>query len=263
MSRPGGRGAARFGAGALAGAVLAVAAGGCGSSPSPATRQAQAYAAGRNLRLADLPEGWTPHGAAVDGSSATASTLAPSQEPTLRSLLAGLPASCRPFEGTFTESLLGAPPKGTLAENQVEFTSAADGGAVISSTVAVFGTVASATAHGAIWTAPQFSPCLQAFLTATSRDLSGMSGVQVSVSSAETAVPPAGVEATTFSVAQSGARPGGQTEVSVAQEAVLRAGRAMAFVEVESATTSLPVDAVNVFYRSVTAVEHRLVPPLD
>src|SRR5581483_4836295 len=134
--------------------------------------------------------------------------------------------------------------------------------AVLSSTVAVFASVASATAHGSLWASPSFAPCLQAFLTATSRQLSGMSGVQVSVSGAETAVPPTGVQATTFSVTQSGARPGAQTEVSVAEEAVLRAGRTMAFVEVESATTSLPVDALNQFYRSVATVEHRLLPPL-
>ena len=242
--------------GLVASAVLVTA---CSTAVPAATKQAQAYTQQANLKLLDLPSGWSSQGPA--SNSLTTSTLSQSQSKTVHSLLSGLPAICRPLDATFTASLVGAPPVGTIAQSQSQFSSASDGNAQISSTVAVFANLARSRSTYALYATPSFSNCLQQFLRATLTKVFNLSSASVTVTTSPTPVPPTGVKTTAFSVAQSGAHVGSQSNVSVSDEMVIQSGKAMAFVEVQSATTSLPPDALNVFYESAAKVVHRLVSP--
>ena len=150
---------------------------------------------------------------------------------------------------------------GTIAQSQAQFSSASDGNAQISSTVAVFGNLARSHSTYALYAAPSFTNCLQRFLHATLEKVFNLSNASVTVTTAPTPIPPIGVKTTAFSVSQSGAHVGSQSNVSVSDEMVVQSGKALAFVEVQSATTSLPPDALNVFYEAAAKVVHRLVPP--
>jgi hypothetical protein len=238
------------------GAVLLAA---CSTAIAPATKQAQGYAASRNLKLLDLPSGWSSQGPATNSSGSTASTLSDSQTKSAKTLLASLPASCRVLDSTFKASLVGAPPVGTTAQNEAKFTSASDGNAAITSTVVVFATLKDSQSTYGLYSAATFPQCLQEFLLATLKLT--LTGAKAVVAVAPTAAPPSGVQTTAFTVFQSGRPSGSQAQVSTAEEAVIQSGKAMAFLEVGGATTSLPVDAQNVFNQSVSVVEHRLVPP--
>ncbi len=246
----------------MAGAAVAVMLGlaACSTAVPTATRQAQAYAQSANLKLLDLPAGWSAVGKPTN-SSVTSSTLNGTQSKTVHSLLSGLPAQCRSLDATFTASLVSAPPVTAIAQNQAQFTSASDGNAQISSAVAVFASLERSNSTYALYSAPSFTSCLQQFLHDTLVRVFSLSSAQVSVTTVPTPTPSAGVEATAFSVSQSGASTGSQTKVSAAEEVVMQSGKAMAFVEAQAASTSLPADALTVLGQSVAVVEHRLVPP--
>lgn len=245
-----------WGAVAMTAVVLAA----CGSATPLATRQAQAYAESANLKPTDLPTSWSTKGSS-NSMSVTAVTMNSSEANVVNPLLAGLPASCHPLDPTFIGSLLSSPPIGSLVQNQIQFTSATDSNSVLTSVLAVFGTLSRAQARYALYAAPTFASCLELFLHATLVKIFSYTEATVSVTTQPTPPPPAGVEATAFSVAQSASKPGSKTQVSIADEVVIQAGRAVAFVEMQNASTSLPPDAVTALGQSVSLVEHRMVPP--
>jgi hypothetical protein len=234
--------------------------GACSSGASPATKKAQTYAANSNLKLLDLPSGWSSQGTPTN-SSGTVSTLSDTRAKSVNALLATLPTSCRVLDSTFKASLVGAPPVGSTAQNEAKFTSASDGNAQITSTVVVFGNLQKSQGTFGLYATPTFTQCLQGFLMGTLDKLFNLSASHVTVAVAPTATSPSGVQATAFTVSESGARSGSQTQVSVGQEVVMQSGKAVAFLQVGGAVTSLPVDALNVFNQSVSVVEHRLVVP--
>ena len=241
--------------------AVAVGLAACSTSTPAATKKAAAYAQRANLGAQDLPSGWSPQGAATN-STGTSSTLTPPQHKSVHALLATLPSSCRVLDATFTASLVSGPPIGTVAQNQAQFSSANDGNSVISSTVVVFGSAKGAQTTFAYYGAPTFAPCLQAFLTATLKQIFTLSAVQVTVAPVPVATPPpAGVSATAFTVDQTGKHQGAQAQVSASKEEVVQSGSAMAFVQVAAGVTSLPPDAVTVFDQAASTVAHNLVPP--
>jgi hypothetical protein len=143
-----------------------------------------------------------------------------------------------------------------------QYSSAADGNATISSTVAVFGTLGKAQATYALYSASTFPSCLQGFLSRVLPAMFNETVRQEAIASVPTPPLPAGINGIAFSVAtQTAPGKNAQTQVSVSQEVVIQSGRALAFEEEQSETTALPVDTQTVFDQSVTTVAHRLFHP--
>ena len=240
----------------MVGLVLA----GCGASASPQVKAAAYYAQQANLTKLDLPAGWTSQ-PPVSSSASSASNLTAAQTKAVHALITSLPADCQSLSSTFVASLENAPPVGSVAQNQAQFSSASDGNAIISSTVAVFATLARSQATYALYAAPTFPACLQTFLRQVLVQVSGLTVHAVTVTPVPTPVPVTGVQALALEVSQSASKTGSQTDVSTATEVVMQSGRAMAFVEEESNSTALPADTQTNFDTSVSTVAKRLVPP--
>ena len=240
-------------------ALLVAACGSSGAAGPSVTTQAQQYAKHANLKVADLPSGWRSAGSS-SSLSTTTSTLGSARSTEVNSVLGTLPATCRPLDQTFIAFLLNGAPHGALAQNLAAFASSTGGDATIDSTVVVFSTVHDADVAYGHYASPSFGTCLQGFLEGTLSKVAGLTGVSVTVGSAPAGAPTTGVEATGFTVDQTGTAPGSTQSRSVTDERVLRSGRAMAFLGVQSAAAAIPTPALGALDTAVTAVAARLVP---
>jgi hypothetical protein len=245
---------------AMALAVGALSAG-CSAPASPAIRTAQRYTQVTNLRQLDLPSGWTSQSSSSGSSSIRPQSLTASQMKTTDTIVSSLPFVCRGLKSLFVASLESAPPAGSVAQNQVQFTSATDGNTVISSTIVVFPTLSDAGSTDALFSAPSFPGCLQGFLQQALVRFFNMTVQTETIVSLPPPTTPVGVLATALSVTQAASRSGSQTNESVTHQAVMQSGRAMAFVDEQSDTTDLPADAQTVFDLAVSIVAHRMSTP--
>jgi hypothetical protein len=233
------------------------------STPEPQSlKNAQSYVQQANLKQLDLPAGWSAQSTPSGSATPAAASLSDSQLKIVDGIMSSLPGECQVLKGTFIASLESSPPPGTVAQNVAQYSSAADGNATISSTVAVFGTLSKAQATYALYSASTFPSCLQGFLSRVLPAMFNETVRQEAIVSVPTPALPAGINGIAFSVATQAA-PGknAQTRVSVSQEVVMQSGRALSFVEEQSETTALPVDTQTVFDQSVATVAHRLVHP--
>jgi hypothetical protein len=253
--------------------TLSVVLAACGSTPasvaksvSPAVKQDQRYAAKANLKVTDLPSGWTGQ---ASGSSAPVVGLSAAQTTSVDTVMATLPSACQSLEPTFIGSLESAPPVDSVVQNLAQFTSPKSTAGSLSSTVAVYASLPAATTTYGLYAGPSFTSCLEGFLRGALVRIFQETVQQETIVAVPAVTVPAGVSATAFSVtsrvSQTSSNTGnGETEkaITVSQETVLQSGRSLAFVVAEKGSATMPAATQTAYQQAVATVASNLLPPL-
>jgi hypothetical protein len=235
--------------------VAAVVLAACGSS-TPATltpAQAQRFAHSRNLRVSDLPLGWT-------ATATPLASVAAVSAPTVRTLLPGLPAYCHVLDPALSAAMGFGSPASALGYDQVAVAAPSDPGAAVGSTVAVFSSIDDGENLYNLYASATFEPCLRSLVTAA-LTRTGVTDVHVQVvTSGIAGTPPVGVASFQYTVSSAGTR-GSGTVANVFKEAVAEEYRGVSMVKVVSPSATLPSDLSSTFNNAVQTVVQRLIPP--
>jgi hypothetical protein len=219
----------------MVGAVVLAA---CGSSTTATltAAQAQRFAHSRNLRVSDLPLGWT-------ATSTPLASVAKVSASTVGALLPGLPGYCHVLDPVLSAAMGFGSPASALGYDQVAAAAPSDPGAALGSTVAVFSTIVDGENLYNLYASSIFEPCLRALVTAALAR-TGLGDVHVEVATSGIAgTPPVGVASFQYTVSAAGTPPASGNASGAAdyvfKEAVAEEYRGVSMVKVVSPSATL------------------------